>query len=286
MFPKIVVLPKSSILIGFSIINHAFWDTTIFGNTQMAYVSPLSTLRHMGVAAILQSIEALKYYHLAIQCNPRFAQTLNNLGTAPGSCGKKSQDVPNSTLNNHFWMDGFNWMMNHQIFTLGNGWMFGVPGWSWWVVSSHIFCAHPENWRNGLKPSSRKFWWSDERSQDDVFSVPKWGGFLNPRLFKITGYCKTTLLQTNISQPRPALLSRWIFLFLLGGIWTCSLEGTFKGELPSFGGSPLRGIGFTFWGRDESELSLKRYINTVRPWLFRWYTGVYTTQLPVVYEVD
>ena len=27
--------PKSSILIGFSIINHPFWDTTIFGNTQI-----------------------------------------------------------------------------------------------------------------------------------------------------------------------------------------------------------------------------------------------------------
>ena len=27
--------PKSSILIGFSIINHPFWGTTIFGNTQM-----------------------------------------------------------------------------------------------------------------------------------------------------------------------------------------------------------------------------------------------------------
>ena len=27
--------PKSSILIGFSIINHPFWGTTIFGNTYM-----------------------------------------------------------------------------------------------------------------------------------------------------------------------------------------------------------------------------------------------------------
>ena len=27
--------PKSSILIGFSIMNHPFWGTTIFGNTQM-----------------------------------------------------------------------------------------------------------------------------------------------------------------------------------------------------------------------------------------------------------
>ena len=35
VFPKIVVFPpKSSILIGFSIINHPFWGTPIFGNTQ------------------------------------------------------------------------------------------------------------------------------------------------------------------------------------------------------------------------------------------------------------
>ncbi len=27
--------PKSSILIGFSIVNHPFWGTSIFGNTHM-----------------------------------------------------------------------------------------------------------------------------------------------------------------------------------------------------------------------------------------------------------
>ena len=35
MFPKIVVPPKWSILIGFSIVNHPFWGTPIFGNTHM-----------------------------------------------------------------------------------------------------------------------------------------------------------------------------------------------------------------------------------------------------------
>ena len=35
MFPKIVVPPKSSILMGFSIINHPFWGTPIFGNTHI-----------------------------------------------------------------------------------------------------------------------------------------------------------------------------------------------------------------------------------------------------------
>ena len=36
MFPKIMArTPKSSILIRFSIINHPFWGTSIFGNTHM-----------------------------------------------------------------------------------------------------------------------------------------------------------------------------------------------------------------------------------------------------------
>ena len=35
VFPKIVVPPKSSILIGFSITNHPFWGPTIVGNPQM-----------------------------------------------------------------------------------------------------------------------------------------------------------------------------------------------------------------------------------------------------------
>ena len=34
--------PKSSILIGISIINHPFWDTPIFGNTHM-YLLPAAS---------------------------------------------------------------------------------------------------------------------------------------------------------------------------------------------------------------------------------------------------
>ena len=34
--------PKSSILIGFFIINHPFWGTPIFGNTHILLVSPHS----------------------------------------------------------------------------------------------------------------------------------------------------------------------------------------------------------------------------------------------------
>ena len=36
MFPKMVVPPKSSILIGISITNHPFWGNPIFGNTPHA----------------------------------------------------------------------------------------------------------------------------------------------------------------------------------------------------------------------------------------------------------
>ncbi len=35
MSPKIVVPPNHSILMGFSIINHPFWDTPSFGNTHI-----------------------------------------------------------------------------------------------------------------------------------------------------------------------------------------------------------------------------------------------------------
>ena len=45
VFPKIMGTPKSSIFIGFSIINHPFWGTPIFGNTQMGPVIPRSLSR-------------------------------------------------------------------------------------------------------------------------------------------------------------------------------------------------------------------------------------------------
>ena len=35
VFPKNRGTPKSSILIGFSLINHPFWGTPIFGNTHI-----------------------------------------------------------------------------------------------------------------------------------------------------------------------------------------------------------------------------------------------------------
>ena len=35
--------PKSSILIGFSIINHPFWGTPIFGNTHIVLSFPLDS---------------------------------------------------------------------------------------------------------------------------------------------------------------------------------------------------------------------------------------------------
>ena len=51
MFPKIVGFPpKSSILIGFSTINHPFWDTPIFGSTHIVkfYLLPdLSTIQFL-----------------------------------------------------------------------------------------------------------------------------------------------------------------------------------------------------------------------------------------------
>ena len=42
VFPKIGVPPKSSMFIGFSIINHPFWGTTIFGYTHVGLFVPFA----------------------------------------------------------------------------------------------------------------------------------------------------------------------------------------------------------------------------------------------------
>ena len=46
MFPKIGIPPNHPILIGFSIKNHPFWGTTIFGNTHMTSLLKISTSLH------------------------------------------------------------------------------------------------------------------------------------------------------------------------------------------------------------------------------------------------
>ena len=45
-FPKVVVPPKSSILIGVSIINHSFWDTHILGNPNIFTTKNWSKCRY------------------------------------------------------------------------------------------------------------------------------------------------------------------------------------------------------------------------------------------------
>ena len=44
--------PKSSILIGFSIVNHPFWGTTIFGNTYVLKLNALIWNSDVDVAII------------------------------------------------------------------------------------------------------------------------------------------------------------------------------------------------------------------------------------------
>ena len=56
MFPKIVGTPKSSILIGFSIINHPFWGTPIFGNLQMLIIDIIRFLIATDFLNVAQTI--------------------------------------------------------------------------------------------------------------------------------------------------------------------------------------------------------------------------------------
>ena len=62
--------PKSSILIGFSIINHPFWDTLIFGNT---YILPIKLF-------VLLIIPSLNPLLLLYDDNHTFQQKKLHLG--------------------------------------------------------------------------------------------------------------------------------------------------------------------------------------------------------------
>ena len=77
MFPKIGVPPKSSILIGFSIINHPFWDTIIFGNTHLDICSlPETRISHelvkIGPFLFWEGILANKL----VRGKPKFRQSI------------------------------------------------------------------------------------------------------------------------------------------------------------------------------------------------------------------
>ena len=52
--------PKSPILIGFSIVNHPFWGTPIFGNAQLIRISGLGTL---GVEKQGYQLQLGKFFH-------------------------------------------------------------------------------------------------------------------------------------------------------------------------------------------------------------------------------
>ena len=46
--------PKSSILIGLSIINHPFWRTPIFGNTQMAWSTTIPVMEILATLHVVK----------------------------------------------------------------------------------------------------------------------------------------------------------------------------------------------------------------------------------------
>ena len=71
--------PKSSILIGFSIINHPFWGTPIFGNIHMVIYMILT--RYRGQVMKFQKF----YFNIYSPCNKQFAPANRPKPTRKGS---------------------------------------------------------------------------------------------------------------------------------------------------------------------------------------------------------
>ena len=98
--------PRSSILIGFSIINHPFWGTTIFGNTHIVtiHVEPNHTIHgyqppHIGkMVALLRMVPTIykvymgliikeppsqKYHHFPYEGGKNVAKTMEKIKMEP-----------------------------------------------------------------------------------------------------------------------------------------------------------------------------------------------------------
>ena len=88
VFPKIMVPPKSLILIGFSIINHPFWGIPIFGNTHIL-LPPTDSLKSLGIDF---SIKKSRELHL----QQALARHLGG--------GGLSEHKPSSFLSKIFWL--------------------------------------------------------------------------------------------------------------------------------------------------------------------------------------
>ena len=74
MFPKMVgFLPKSSILIGFSIINHPFWGTPIFGKTHILLTE------HWAKFLLLRRMSFHGSFFTTINCDWRSRPSLRNV---------------------------------------------------------------------------------------------------------------------------------------------------------------------------------------------------------------
>ena len=95
VFPQIMVPPNHPILIGFSIINHPFWDTPIFGNTHIyneffkyhlipMFIGLLSSLRHQA----MQERNLLSHLH-KIYSNLKFAKKIPHTFWPPPPKKKK-----------------------------------------------------------------------------------------------------------------------------------------------------------------------------------------------------
>ena len=108
MFPKIGVPPNHPILIRFSIINHPFWGTTIFGNIHF-FVWVAKKCRFsdafLGQASIQSILLAACYSANTLGCcdgwktlwQPNFGTLINLEMSAPWSaCKKQQRDIARS----------------------------------------------------------------------------------------------------------------------------------------------------------------------------------------------
>ena len=117
--------PKSSILIGFSIINHPFWATTIFGN---AYIKPwILCLKGITCHPKIPQLNSNRAEgvsitsHLELHCNWT-PYTREGQGSNVLFCGSMNNLQKIGKAEEAFWDKGFGWNTRCKILNLHSKW--------------------------------------------------------------------------------------------------------------------------------------------------------------------
>ena len=117
-------IPKSSILIGFSVINHPFWGTPIFGNTHIPFEGPQMCW-----------LPSRKRVHIISHLPKKPPLEGDIMSVTPGG------DKKHSGINSHSWLGNPPWMSRCISYATWVGFPFAMFSFQEGIIYASHLCA-------------------------------------------------------------------------------------------------------------------------------------------------